>query len=68
MRLIPGGGRTWVYDSRCNDWREVHSSRDCPMAYRFGTYESLLTMPWQTILQTLCIKLTSTTQEAIDSA
>merc|ERR1712083_1261796 len=41
MRLIPGGGRTWVYDSRCNDWREVHSSRDCPMAYRFGTYESL---------------------------
>merc|ERR1712105_345180 len=26
-----------------------------------------MTMPWQTILQTLCIKLTSTTQEAIDS-
>merc|ERR1712105_186630 len=41
LRLIPGGGPHFVYDSRCNVWREVHSKRDCPMAFDFGIYQRL---------------------------
>merc|ERR1711970_461497 len=39
--IIPGGGPNFVYDSRCYVWREVHSKRDCPMAFDFGIYQRL---------------------------
>merc|ERR1711909_157703 len=70
LRLIPGGGPHFVYDSRCNVWREV-TPRETVLWPSISESINVcaVTLIWQPILQTSCIKHTLTMQhEEIDSA